>query len=168
MIVLTSNHKTRKFGNPDPETRTKPHPDPIRFVENVLNLVGLESLNPDPVQLWSQVHISVNQIWDFCNPNPVQYFRWEIRSYPNPVDLSKYLIQSGLYPKKTLIKHFSAVINAIWISTSDPFDFFRNPVPPGSGSELPNPVGSRSGNRIMFNTDAYYFYSRTLQFSCIL
>jgi len=62
MIVLTSNHKTRKFGNPDPETRTKPHPDPIRFVENVLNLVGLESLNPDPVQLWSQVHISVNQI----------------------------------------------------------------------------------------------------------
>ena len=64
MIVLTSNHKTRKFENldPDPETRTKPHPDPIRFVENVLNPVGLESLNPDPVQLWSQVHISVKQI----------------------------------------------------------------------------------------------------------
>jgi len=39
---------------------------------------------------------SVEQIGDFCNPNPVQNFRLEIRSDPNPLDLSKYLIQSGL------------------------------------------------------------------------
>jgi len=90
-----------------------------------------------------------------CNPNPVQNFYWEIRSDPNPVDLSKYFIQSGIYPKKTLIKHFTAVINAVWISISDPFDFFRNPVRTGSGSELQNPIGSRSGNRIMFNTGIY-------------
>ena len=74
------------------------------------------------------------------------------RSDPNPVDLSKYLIQSALYSKKPLIKHFSAVINAVWISISDPFDFFRNPIRSGSGYELQNPVGSRSENQIMFNT----------------
>jgi len=68
------------------------------------------------------------------------------------MDLSKYLIQSGLYPKKTPNKHFTAVINAVWITISDPVKFFKNPVQCRSGSELQNPVGSRSGNRIMFNT----------------
>ena len=43
---------------------------------------------------------SVQQIGDFWNPNPVQNFLLVIRSDPNPVDMSKYLIQSGLYPKK--------------------------------------------------------------------
>jgi len=43
---------------------------------------------------------SVEQIGDFWNPNPVQNFFSVIRSDPNPVDLSKYLIQSGLYLKK--------------------------------------------------------------------
>jgi len=32
--------------------------------------------------------------------------------------------------------------------------FFQNPVRSGSGSEVQNPVGSQSGNRIMFNTVA--------------
>jgi len=44
---------------------------------------------------------SVEQIEDFCNPNPVQNFHCVIRSDPNPVDLFKYLIQSGLYPKNS-------------------------------------------------------------------
>jgi len=37
------------------------------------------------------------------------------------------------------------VINEVWISISDPVEFFQNPVRSGSGSELQNPVGSRSG-----------------------
>jgi len=37
------------------------------------------------------------------------------------------------------------VINAVWISIFDPVELFRNPVQ--SGSELQNPVGSRSVNR---------------------
>jgi len=40
------------------------------------------------------------------------------------------------------------------ISMSDPVEIFRNPVISGSVSEVLNPVGSRSGNRIMFNTCA--------------
>jgi len=43
------------------------------------------------------------------------------------------------------------VINAVWISVSEPVEFFRNPVRSGSGLEFQNPVGSRSGNWIMFN-----------------
>jgi len=45
------------------------------------------------------------------------------------------------------------VINVVWISISDPVVFFQNPV--GSGSEVQNPVGSRSGNLIMFNTGVH-------------
>ena len=67
---------------------------------------------------------SVEQIGDFWNPNLAQNFLSVIRSDPNPVDLSKYLIQSGLYPKKTLIKHTTEVINAVWISISDLVEFF--------------------------------------------
>ena len=95
-------------------------------------------------------HTSVEQIGDFCNRNPVQNFRWEIRStcpniWSNPVYIWK----------KDVIKHFTAVINAVWISISDAVECFWNPVRPGSGSELQNPVGSQSGNRIMFNTGSY-------------
>jgi len=43
------------------------------------------------------VHISVEWIEDFCNPNPVQHFQCVIQSDPNPVTLSTYLIQSDLY-----------------------------------------------------------------------
>jgi len=43
---------------------------------------------------------SVELIGDFWNPNPVQNILSVTRSDPNPVDLSKYLIQSGLHPKK--------------------------------------------------------------------
>ena len=68
------------------------------------------------------------------------------------------MTQSDLYLKKSLIKHITEVINAGWISISDPVQFFRNPVRSGCGSELQNPVGTRSGDRIMFNTDAYQFY----------
>ena len=66
---------------------------------------------------------SVEQIGDFCNPNPVQNFHWVFRSDPNPEDLSIYLIQSGLNPKNPLIKHFIALISAVWISISDPVEF---------------------------------------------
>jgi len=44
---------------------------------------------------------SVEQIEYSCNPNPVQNFHSVIRSDPNPVDLSKYLIPSGLHKKNT-------------------------------------------------------------------
>ena len=54
---------------------------------------------------------------------------WVIRSDPNPVDLSKCFIQSGLCPKTTLIKDFTAVINAVWISISDPIEIQSNPDP---------------------------------------
>jgi len=70
---------------------------------------------------------SVEQIGDFCNPNPAQNFHGVIQADPNPVDVSKYSIQSGLYPKKALIKHFTAVINAVWIS--DPVEFFSKSSP---------------------------------------
>jgi len=30
--------------------------------------------------------------------------------------------------RKPLIKHFTAVANAVWISISDPVEFCRNPV----------------------------------------
>ena len=73
--------------------------------------------------------ISVDQIGDFCNPNPIQNFYWVIRSDPNPVYLSKYLIQSGLYPKNPLIKHYTEVINAVWISIYDPVEFFSKSSP---------------------------------------
>ena len=109
------------------------------------------------------VRSSVEQIGNFWNPDPVQNFLSVIRSDPNPVDLSKYLMQSGLYPKRTLIKHFTAVINAVWISISDPVEFFQNPGQPGSGSEVQNLVGSRSGNRIIFNTAT--FLVQTVAFS---
>jgi len=39
----------------------------------------------------SRVHVSVEQIGDVCNPNPVQYFHCIIQSNLNPVVLSKYL-----------------------------------------------------------------------------
>ena len=52
-----------------------------------------------------------------------------IQSDPNPVALSKYLIQSGLYPKKTLIKHSTTVINIVWISISDPVEIFSKSSP---------------------------------------
>jgi len=44
------------------------------------------------------LHSRVEEIGDFWNPNPVQNCLSVIRSDPNPVDLSKYLIQ--LYPKQ--------------------------------------------------------------------
>jgi len=74
---------------------------------------------------------NVERMGDFCNPNPVQYLHCVIQTHPNPEVLSKYIIQSGFYPKKTLIKHLTAVINVVWISVSDPVEFFRNPVQSG-------------------------------------
>ena len=41
----------------------------------------------------------VERIDDFWDPHLVQYFHCGIQSDPNPVAPSKYLIQSGLYPK---------------------------------------------------------------------
>jgi len=72
---------------------------------------------------------SVEHIGDFWNPNPVQNFLSEIRSYPNSVDLSKYLIQPGLYPEKNSDKHFTAVICALWISISDQVEVFPKSSP---------------------------------------
>ena len=71
----------------------------------------------------------VERIEDFCDPNPVQYFQCVIQSNPNPVALSNCLIQSGLYPKNPLIKHSTAVINAVWISISDSVEIFSKSSP---------------------------------------
>ena len=110
---------------------------------------------------------SVDRIGDFCNPFPVQYFHCVIQSDPIPVVPSNILSDSGLYPKKTLIEHLNAVINEVCISTSEPVKFFRNLVQTGSSSELQNPVGSQSGNRIMFNTATWMVIAvlPTLRFS---
>jgi len=91
----------------------------------------------------------------FCNPNPVQNFHWVIRSEPNPVDLSKYLIQSGLYKKKlwlSMLLQWSTQFGYPYLIR---LSFFRNPVRYGSGSELRNSVGLRSGNRIRLNTGTW-------------
>ena len=73
---------------------------------------------------------SVERIEEICNPNPVPNFQCVIRSDPiryyclniwsNPVDIWK----------KPLIKHLTAVINTVWISVSDPVEFFSksNPI----------------------------------------
>ena len=66
---------------------------------------------------------------EILQPNPVQNIYWVIRSDINPVDLSRYSIQSGLYPEETLIKHHTAVIKPVWISISDPVEFFSKSSP---------------------------------------
>jgi len=54
--------------------------------------------------------------------------------------------------EKTLINHLSAVINAFWMSISDPIEFFSKSSPTtGPVSELQSPIGSQSGNQIIFN-----------------
>jgi len=114
------------------------------------------------------VKASVEEIGDFCNPNPVQNFHWVIRSELNLIHLSKYSIQSGLYPKKLWLS-----ISLQWlIQFRYPYrirlSFFRNPVRSGSGSELQNPVGSRSGNRVMFNTGRGFSDTIVQCFACHL
>ena len=99
-----------------------------------------------------RVWTSVERIVDFCVPNPVQYFQCVIQSDPNPVALSKYFIQSGLYPKKLWLSIRLQWSTQFGYPYSIQWRYFRNPVQSGYGSELQNPVGSRSGNRIMFNT----------------
>ena len=93
----------------------------------------------------------------FCIPNPVQYSYCVIQSDPNPAVLSKYLTRSGLYQKKTLIKHFIAVINAVWISISDPVEFFKNPVRPDAVLNwriwLERDPESRSCQTLLHNRD---------------
>ena len=74
------------------------------------------------------VDTSVERIGDFYNPNPVQYFHCVIQSDPNPMVLSKYLIRP-VHIWKKLIKHLTAVIKAVWISTSDPAEFFSKSSP---------------------------------------
>jgi len=61
---------------------------------NLVANLGLRKYSP------SFICTSVEQNGEFWNLNPVQNFLSVIRSDPNLVDLSKYLIQSGLYPKK--------------------------------------------------------------------
>ena len=119
--------------------------NPVIFKSNTAN----SSKNRD-----FNIAYSVEQIGDFCNPNPARNFHWVFRSDLHPVDLSEYLIQSDYVRKKILIKHFTALINAVWISISDPVEFFRNPLRSGSSSGLRNPVVSRSRSRIMVNTDS--------------
>jgi len=48
------------------------------------------------------------------------------------------------------------VINAVWISKFDPVEHFQNPVRPDPVLNCRIRVVSRSGNRIMFNTDTCY------------
>jgi len=80
-----------------------------------------------------------------------------MQSDAKPIVQSSCLIQPGLYPKN-LFKHLTAVFNTVWLSISDPEEFFRNPVRSDSGSELQNPIGSRSGNRITFNTGTHWIW----------
>jgi len=85
---------------------------------------------PPALQLvLSPIPTSVERIEDFCDPNPFQHFQCVIQSDPNPLTLSKYLIQSVLYKKKTQIKHWTAVINAVWTSISDPLEIFSKSSP---------------------------------------
>jgi len=54
--------------------------------------------------MWiTHIYRSVEPIEDFCDPNPVQYFQCVIQSNTSPVTLSKYFIQTGLYPENPLI-----------------------------------------------------------------
>jgi len=124
----------------------------LLFSKIVKSPVGVYSDNPAPV--------TVEQIGDFWDPNPVKIFFSIIRSDPNPVGLSKYLIQCGLYPKKlwlsVLLQWSMHVVYPYLIRLS----LFQNPVQTGSVSEVLNPVGSRSGDRIMFNTDPVHLCNR--------
>ena len=74
---------------------------------------------------------SVEQIGDFWNRNPVQNFLSVIRSDPNPVDLSKYLIQSGLYLKKKLwLSNLLQWSMQFGYPCLIRLSFFQNPVQP--------------------------------------
>jgi len=84
-------------------------------------------------------------------------FIWIIRSDPIPMDLSKYLIQSDLYPKKLWLSSLLQWSVQFGYPYLIRLSFFQNPVQPGSGSELQNLVGSRSGNRIMYTCAEEYF-----------
>ena len=104
-------------------------------------------------QKWSVVFwrapVSVEQIGDFCNPKPVQNFYRVIQSDHNPVYLSKYLIQSGLYPKNPLIKNYTAVINnnhprinvtsQLFVKKSNPSEGFAQ-----ARNQLGTPGGAKS------------------------
>ena len=65
------------------------------------------------------------RLWKNFGSNPIAKFL-----YLSGRVLPKYLIQSSLYPKKTLIKHLTAVINEVWISISDLVEFFEIPFYP--------------------------------------
>jgi len=67
---------------------------------------------------------SVERMEAFCDTNPVQYLHCIIQSDPNSEVLLKCLIQSGLNPKIPLIEHLTGVIKTVWISVSDPVEFF--------------------------------------------
>jgi len=130
----------------------KSTPAPLLFSKIVKSPAGVYSDNPAPV--------SVEQIGDFWDPNPVQNFLSVIRSDPNPVDLSKYLIKWGLYPKKlwlSVLLQWSMQFGYPYLIR---LSFFQNPVQSGSGSEVLNPVGSRSEDRIMFNTAPVHLCNR--------
>jgi len=59
---------------------------------------------------------------------------------------NEYSEKRGTIHKILLIKHLAAVVMAVWLSISDPVEFFYNPV--RSGFKLQNLVGSRSVNQI--------------------
>ena len=61
------------------------------------------------------------------------------------------------------------MINAVWISTFDPVEFFQNPVQSGSGSEVQNPIGSLSWNQTMFNTGVHVILnSKRMRKECLV
>jgi len=72
-----------------------------------------QSPNASTIRFAGWISGRVERIEVFCDPNPDQYFHCVIQYDPNSVALSKYLIQSGLYLKQTLIKHSTAVFNAV-------------------------------------------------------
>jgi len=94
----------------------------------------------------------VEQIGDFCNPTPVRNFHWVIRSDPNPVGHVEIFDPIRLLSEK-LSDYWSDQcsldihIGSGWL--------FSKSSPTRPGSEFQNPVGLRSGNRIMFNTGVF-------------
>ena len=98
------------------------------------NPAGVDSSTRDPVP---SLVVSVKKIGDFCNPHPVQNFHWVIRSDLNPVNLSKYFVQAGLYPKKLWQFGYPYLIR---------LSFFEIQSDPVLNCKI------RSGNRIMLNT----------------
>ena len=103
-----------------------PYPYTTRLLSRTYHSTSTEGR-----EIISWIQRSVEQIGDFCNPNPVQNFHWVIRSNPNPVDLSNYLIQSGLYLKNlwlSIMLQWSTQFGYPYLLRLSFFEIQSNPV----------------------------------------